>query len=325
MIQVRVYRNGVADDGPVALDRARELLGTAGVFLWLDAASPTEDEVAQFADALGLHPLTIEDLGHQKQRPRVELFERYAFVALRPLSLEDDDLVEHEVHAVVGAGFLGTLRYGPAPYPIEEIARRWQRQPDLFGANPGGFAIYRLIDGVVDDYLSIVETLEDRTDDLEDVVFADDPSVEGRSIQERIFRIKRAVVRLRRYAAPLRQGLDLIQDDPGLVAAELLPYYRDVTEHAIRVADFADNIRDVLTSLLELRVAQVANHLNVVMRKLTAWAAILLAPTLIAGVYGMNFEGMPELGWRFGYPFALAVMGGVALGLYIMFKRKGWL
>lgn len=325
MIQVRVYRHGVADDGPVELDRVPELLGTDGTFLWLDAASPTEEEVAEFAAALRLHPLTIEDLRHRRQRPRVELFERYAFVALRPLSLQGDDLVEHEVHAVVGAGFLGTLRYGPAPYPIEEIVRRWERQPDLFAAHPGGFAIYRLFDGVVDDYLSIVERLEDRTDDLEDVVFADDPSADGPSIQERIFLLKRGVVRVRRYAAPLRQGLDLIQDDPGLVAAELLPYYRDVTEHAIRVADFADNIRDVLTSLLELRVAQVANHLNVVMRKLTAWAAIVLVPTLIAGVYGMNFRSMPELEWSYGYPFAIGFMGAAALGLYVMFKRKGWL
>ena len=112
---------------------------------------------------------------------------------------------------------------------------------------------------------------------------------------------------------------------PGLVGDALLPYFRDVTEHAIRVSELADNIRDLLTSLLELRVAQVANHLNVIMRKLTAWAGILLVPTLIAGIYGMNFHNMPELGWRFGYAGALLVMGGSALALYIMFKKKEWL
>jgi magnesium transporter len=137
--------------------------------------------------------------------------------------------------------------------------------------------------------------------------------------------VKREVVRLRRFSSPMRQGLDLLQEQPGLVGDALLPYFRDVTEHAIRVSELADNIRDLLTSLLELRVAQVANHLNVIMRKLTAWAGILLVPTLIAGIYGMNFRNMPELGWRYGYASALVVMGGSAFALYIMFKKKDWL
>ena len=130
---------------------------------------------------------------------------------------------------------------------------------------------------------------------------------------------------MRRFSSPMRQGLDLLQEQPGLVGDALLPYFRDVTEHAIRVSELADNIRDLLTSLLELRVAQVANHLNVIMRKLTAWAGILLVPTLIAGIYGMNFRNMPELGWRYGYASALIVMGGSAFALYIMFKKKDWL
>ena len=131
-------------------------------------------------------------------------------------------------------------------------------------------------------------------------------------------------MKLRRFASSLRQGLDLLREEPGLVAEPLQPYFRDVTQHAIRVAELADNIRDILTSLLELRVSQIANHLNVVMRKLTAWAAILLVSTLIAGIYGMNFQAMPELGWHFGYAGVLALMTGASLGLYVMFKKKGW-
>jgi magnesium transporter len=220
---------------------------------------------------------------------------------------------------------MGTLRYGPEPFPIDEVVRRWERQPELLKSDPGAFAVYVLFDEVIDGYLTLVEHLEDRADDLEDLVFADDPSVGGPQIQERIFLVKREVVTLRRFASPMRQGLDLLQEQPGLVEAPLLPYYRDVTEHAIRVFELADNIRDVLTSLLELRVAQVANHLNDVMKKLTAWAGILLVPTLIAGIYGMNFRNMPELGWRYGYVSALLVMGGSAFALYIMFKKKDWL
>ena len=325
MIRVHVFRNGVADEGEVEPSAIAECLAKDDTFVWFDAAEPTDEDIAAMGHAFDLHPLTLEDIGHRRQRPRVELFEHYGFITLRPLSQHGDELIEHEMHAVVGKRFLGTLRYGPDPFPIDEVVKRWQRQPDLLGSDPGGFAVYVLFDEVVDGYLTIVETLEDTADDLEDLVFADDPSVDRPQVQERIFLVKREVVRLRRFSSPMRQGLDLLQEQPGLVGDALLPYFRDVTEHAIRVSELADNIRDLLTSLLELRVAQVANHLNVIMRKLTAWAGILLVPTLIAGIYGMNFQNMPELGWRYGYAGALVVMGGSAFALYVMFKKKGWL
>jgi magnesium transporter len=324
MITVRVFRNGAADAGTIEPSQIAACLEKDDAFVWFDAPEPTEDDIAALGQAFNLHPLTLEDIGHRRQRPRVELFEDYAFITLRPLTLKKD-MVEHELHAVVGSRFMGTLRYGPDPFSIDEVVKRWERQPELLRTDPGAFAVYVLFDEVVDGYLTIVEKLEDRTDDLEDLVFADDPSVDGPQIQERIFLVKREVVKLRRFASPMRQGLDLLQEQPGFVQTPLLPYFRDVTEHAIRVSELADNIRDVLTSLLELRVAQVANHLNVVMKKLTAWAGILLVPTLIAGIYGMNFHNMPELGWRYGYASALLVMGGSALALYVMFKKKDWL
>lgn len=324
MISVRVFRNGVAGTETIEPSAIADCLAEDDAFVWFDAAEPTAEDIAALGHAFSLHPLTLEDIGHRRQRPRVELFEQYAFITLRPLTL-NHELVEHELHVVVGKRFMGTLRYGPHPFPIEEVVKRWERQPELLAKDPGGFAVYVLFDEVVDGYLSIVEQLEDKADDLEDLVFADEPTVDGPQIQEQIFLVKREVVKLRRFASPMRQGLDLLQEQPGLVGDALLPYFRDVTEHAIRVSELADNIRDVLTSLLELRVAQVANHLNVVMKKLTAWAGILLVPTLIAGIYGMNFRDMPELGWRFGYAAALLVMGGSALALYIMFKKKDYL
>ena len=324
MITVRVFRDGVADEGTIEPSQIAECLAKDDAFVWFDASAPTADDIAALGQAFNLHPLTLEDIGHRRQRPRVELFEHYAFITLRPLTL-NEKLVEHELHVVVGSRFMGTLRYGPEPYPVDEVVKRWERQPELLKTDPGAFAVYVLFDEIVDGYLTIVEQLEDKADDLEDLVFADDPSIDGSQIQERIFLVKREVVKLRRFASPMRQGLDLLQEQPGFVQATLLPYFRDVTEHAIRVFELADNIRDVLTSLLELRVAQVANHLNVVMKKLTAWAGILLVPTLIAGIYGMNFRNMPELGWRFGYAGALIVMGGSAFALYVMFKRKDWL
>ena len=179
---------------------------------------------------------------------------------------------------------------------------------------------------MVDDFLTLVERFEDRADDIEDRIFeAANESADRLELQESLFKLKRACISLRRFAMPLRQGIDLIQEQPELAPPALGPYYRDVMDHVIRTVELVDNIRDLLTSMLEVRIAQVANHLNEVMKKLTGWAGIILVPTLIAGIYGMNFQGMPELGWKLGYPLALGLMGASALILYRMFKKREWL
>ncbi len=325
MIEVRVYAEGARRDEGGDLDRARDILASEDAFVWLDVIDPIDADLASIGEVLGLHPLTLEDLRHRSQRPKVELFQEYAFVVVRPMRLPDGALEESEVHALVGRRFLATLRFGEVPFDIDQIERRWLRQPELFSAYPGGAAVYFLLDEIVDGYLSVIEELEDRADTLEDDVTGDGLPPAGPTSQERIFLLKREVVRLRRVVSPLRQGLDLIQEEPWLAGPELQPYFRDVTEHAIRVAELSDNVREILTSLLELQIAKEANRLNDTVRSLTAWAAILVVPTLIASVYGMNFREMPELSWHFGYGFALALMAGSSFGLYLMFKRRGWL
>ncbi len=325
MIRIRLYRDGARLPDTVDLEQAREVLASNDAFVWLDVADPSEDDIVAIGDVLGLHPLTLEDVRHRGQRPKVELFEGYAFVAIRPMRMPEGELEEGEVHALVGRRFLATLCYGHEPIDPEQLEHRWLRQPHLFGEFPGGSAVYFLVDETVDGYLSLIEELEDRADALEDAVTGGRLPADGPNAQERIFRLKREVVRLRRVVSPLRQGLDLIQEEPWLVGEELQPYYRDVTEHTIRVAELADNVRDLLTSLLELQVAKEANQLNDTVRTLTAWAAILVVPTLIASIYGMNFAKMPELNWHFGYAFAIALMAGSSVALWLMFKRRGWL
>lgn len=323
MITGRAYREGRPSAEAVDARSAREMLTDPSVFLWLDAQDPTEQDLAALKAAFSLHPLTLEDVRHRHQRPKVEIFQEYAFVALRPAEASDDGLTEGELHAFVGPRFLATLRYSPS-FDMRGVIRRWESQPELL-AEGGGFAVYALIDEVVDDYLTAVERFEDQTDDLEDRVFETDTADEGQEVQQRLFVLKREVVRLRRVCMPLRQGLDLIQERPALATAPLGPYYRDVTDHVIRVMELADNIRDLLTSLLEVRVAQVANHLNEIMKKLTSWAAIILIPTLIAGIYGMNFRRIPELDWSLGYPVAIATMAAASTILYAVFKKNEWL
>ena len=328
MITSRVFVDGRPSDEQVDPADAGTVLAREDAFLWLDAVDPTDEDLAQLQTTFGLHPLTIEDVKHRHQRPKVEIFKDYAFVVLRPIELTDEDMIEKELHAFVGRRFIVTLRPSPA-CDITEIASRWERQPELFSEG-GGYAIYVLIDEVVDDYLSAVERFEDDVDDLEDEVFAEEDmgarsATDGHDVQQHIFRLKREVVRLRRFAMPVRQGLDMIQERPEIATQPLGPYFRDVMDHVIRVVELADNIRDLLTSLLEVRVAQAANRLNEIMKRVTSWGAVILVPTLVAGVYGMNFRSMPELRWQFGYPMAIVFMAAAGAGVWWFFRRKDWL
>jgi magnesium transporter len=292
---------------------------------WVDVVDPTPDELERVAAVFGLHPLTIEDMAHRRQRPRIESFDDYVFIAAPALELTGDgELREDEVHVVAGPGYLLTFAEGRMPDEVEGARVRCGRQPGQLGRHGSAFALYAVLDHIVDGYLTVADGLEDRADDLEERVFDGDGEDPG-SFQREVFRTKRTTVQLRRASVPLRAGIDLIRDDARLGGPELAPYLRDVEEHLLRVAEMADAVRDVSTSLLEVRVGQTANDLNEVMKKLSAWAGIILVPTLIAGIYGMNFDIMPELGWGMGYPLALGLMAVSAGLLYRGFKRKGWL
>lgn len=328
MITGRVFVGGKASDERVDPSDVGAVLARDDAFLWLDSLDPTDEDLAVLQTTFGVHPLTIEDVKHRHQRPKVEIFKDYAFVVLRPIELTDGDMIEKELHVFVGRRFIVTLRPSPA-YDVAGITSRWERQPELFREG-GGYAIYVLIDEVVDDYLSAVERFEDDVDELEDEVFAEDEqsgrsATDGHDVQQHIFQLKREVVRLRRFAMPVRQGLDLLQERPEIATTPLGPYFRDVMDHVIRVVELADNVRDLLTSLLEVRVAQAANRLNDIMKRVTSWGAVILVPTLVAGIYGMNFRHMPELGWRLGYPVSLVTMFVAAAGVWWFFRRKDWL
>ncbi len=321
MITCRLYRDGILKEKEFDPTRASDLIQETGTRVWLDLEEPTDDELAMIQEEFGLHPLAIEDTRNRNQRPKVDVYEGYFFVVVHGLTLDaNDELVDSEVHAFAGHRYLITLRYAPA-FDLSEVLKRWDRQPELTGEG-GGFLLYVLLDEVVDDYFSLIERYEDLSEDIEDRVFADEPDP---GVQEAIFRLKRRVVVLRRLVIPLREVLDLVQEQPGFVTQKLAPYYRDVADHVIRTLEFADNIRDLLTSALEAQLSQVSNRLNQVMKRLTSWAAIILVPTLVAGIYGMNFDNMPELHWHFGYAWALGLMAISMVVLYRMFKRRDWL
>jgi magnesium transporter len=326
VISGRVYRGGTLLQEGIEANAVRSLVVERDTWCWLDVVDPTVVDLTTLQRELGLHPLAVEDARHRQQRPKVELFDDHAFVVVRPLTVTaSGDVAETEVHSFVSSSWIVTLRFTPV-FDLAPVVHRWSAGGSV-GEGTTGFAMYVLVDEVADGYLGVVEALEDRADDLEDRVFGREAIYgdEQRTIQTRILRLRRDVVRLRRFAMPLRQALDLIHEEPWLVSQDLVPYYRDVTEHLLRAVELADNVRDSLTTILEVRTAQAANQLNETTKKLTAWAGIILVPTLIAGVYGMNFEHMPELEWAIGYPLALGLMAAAAGILYVVFKRNDWL
>jgi magnesium transporter len=323
VITCRIYRDGAFQDEVPFDPRLVETCRSAGdQRLWLDVVEPTDEELAALQAALGLHELSVEDSRRWGQRPKIEPYPGYVFLVAHGMRLDEGgELVDSEVHVFAGQGFyLLTVRREPL-IGFPGVAERAGRDASLFREGIG-FHLYLLLDEIVDGYLDVVDQLEDAADDIEERVFAEDGAED---LQEQVFRLRRRVVRFRRAAIPLREVVDQLSEHPDISTPALAPYFRDVQDHVIRSVELIDNVRELLTSVLEVRIAQASNRLNVVMKQLSAWAAIILIPTLIAGVYGMNFRNMPELGWRLGYPFAVGLMGTSAFVLYRVFRRRDWL
>jgi magnesium transporter len=315
-----LYRDGTVVEEGFDPERISDLLQEDGTLVWLDLEDPDQRELLMLQQEFSLHPLAVEDSIHRNQRAKVEVYENHFMLVVHAIRIEGEELVDSEIHVFVGPGFLVTLRYPPA-FDLTTVRRRWEKQGDL-AREGGGALLYALLDEVVDDYFGVVERLEDTSEDIEGEVFADE-FVGG--VQERIFLLKKRVLQFRRAVMPLREVLDLLEEEVGVVTARLRPYYRDVADHVLRVLEFIDNVRELLTAALEAYLSQVSNRLNQVMKQLTSWGAIILVPTLIAGIYGMNFRHMPELYWLLGYPMSLALMAASGFVLHRTFRRRGWL
>ncbi len=326
-MEAHVVRAGVVEPEHVAItDLCRTAEGLeAPDWLWIDEVDVDDRELEELARELQLHELAVEDVRHGEQRPKLELYPGVVFGVFRALTFVEGELLDRELFVFASDRMVVTLRRSPA-FELNGAVKRW---PVLQSLAPGtGSAVYAIVDEIVDDYLEVVEALEDRADELESNVFRAEPGDEDEdrtAVQLEILRLRRDLVQLRRLAAPMRQAVDRLADDTPIVTERLVPYLRDVTDHLIRTIELADGVREILTTIVDIRMAQAANQLNEVMKKLTAWAAIVLVPTLIAGVYGMNFRHMPELDWPLGYPLALAMMGLAGLLLYVGFRKRGWL
>jgi magnesium transporter len=321
IVDMAVYERGVRRPGELVLDDAYEACRSGDAFAWIGLYEPTEQEFDSVLREFDLHELAVEDAIKAHQRPKLEVYDHTLFVVLKTVRYDEE--LEHlslgEVQLFVGDAFIVTVRHGETE--LHEVRLQLEERPDLLNLGPGA-ALYAIIDRVVDDYVPVINALEQDIRDVETEVFSGSRA----NPAERIYKLKREVLQLHAAIAPLEEPLDRLEHGSfRFLPADLGPYFRDVNDHLIRFVRMVEGFRDSLTSILTANLTQASVRQNEDVRKISAWAAIVAVPTLISGVYGMNFEHMPELGWTFGYPLALFFMALACFVLYTKFRRSGWL
>jgi magnesium transporter len=316
-----IYVDGRRSETPDSLEQTYEACRGKDGFAWIGLYEPSEEEFESVANEFDLHELAVEDAITAHQRPKIERYGDSVFVVLKSARYRDEtETVEFgEIHAFVGPDFIITVRHGEAS-ELHEVRERLESEPDLLRRGPSA-VLYAIMDQVVDDYAPVSEGLETDIDEIEAEVFGGNAAV-----SRRIYALSREVIGFRRATHPLNGVLErLIEGEVYDLDPELQRYLRDVQDHALRTTEQVEAFRELLSNILSVNLTLVGLNQNDEVKKISAWAAILFAPTLIAGIYGMNFEVMPELSWMYGYPFALALMVLTTVVLHRIFKKAGWL
>jgi magnesium transporter len=308
----------------VPIEDVSEVLGHGDRFVWIGLHEPDEALLRQVQQEFGLHDLAIEDAHRAHQRPKVERYGDSVFVVLRTASYRREaDVIEFgETHVFAGPRYVVSVRHG-ASLPYTDVRARCEAAPAQLAKGPG-FVLYALMDFIVDQYFPVAEALEEALDRLEDEIFGSPRP--RRETAENIYRLKRDLVDVKRAVSPLVDVCNrLMRFDLPLIPEDARLYFRDVYDHVVRINEMLDGLRELLTTALEANLSMVTAAQNEDMKRLAGWAAIIAVPTMIAGVYGMNFKFMPELQWPFGYPVVMVVMVGLCAWLYYKFRRAGWL
>jgi magnesium transporter len=322
IVDCAVYEQGRRREGTLPLGDAFDCSQDAESFVWIGLHEPTEDEFDTVRREFQLHELAVEDAIKAHQRPKLEVYGDTLFIVLKTARYVDYEEVVAlgEILLFVGKGFIVTVRHGEGS-DLHEVRAQVERRPELLERGTGA-VLHAIVDRVVDQYQPALTGLQEDVEQVETDVFAP----EGRASAERIYMLKREVLEFIRATEPMVDPLDrMAQGQYELIHPEIRPYFRDVYDHLARVADQLESQRDLLTSVLTANLTQVSIRQNEDVRKISAAVAIIAVPTMIAGIYGMNFEHMPELKWELGYPLVLAVMTLICLALYRYFKRVGWL
>ena len=321
-----IYRDGVRSAEPRDLAAMRQICRDGGGIAWIGLFQPTKEEFADIAEEFDLHALAVEGAIGAHQRPKLERYGETLFCVLRPARyIEESESVEFgEIHVFAGPNFVITVRPSEAS-ELAQVRKGLEARPDLLKSGP--FVIlHAIMDRVVDDYAPVVAGLQNDIDEIEDDVFDGSPSA-----SRRIYELSREVIEFQRATKPLAPMLERLLHDPD-VSDEETKYLRDVHDHALRVQEQVTGFRQLLQNILSVNLTletkaltEVSNAQNEEVKKISAWAAILFAPSIVGTVYGMNFDNMPELHWQYGYLFALGLMVSAGVALYGMFKHLEWI
>jgi magnesium transporter len=321
VINCAAYTGGVRAD--LDIDAIGETLCRPGQFVWLGLYEPDEALLRRVQQKFHLHDLAVEDAYSAHQRPKLELYEDSVFVVLRTAQRggSPPHLEFGETHIFLGRDYVVTVRHGSLRSHVG-LRARCESTPQLLAKGPG-YVLYALLDFVIDQYFPIVGALEDEVQELEELILGDEPNSDATA---RIYRLKRDLLALRRAVSPLVEVCNrLMRFEMPHVPDETRVYFRDVYDHVVRLNETIDAQRELLTTALEAHLSLMSVAQNEHMKRLAALAAMIAVPTMIAGVYGMNFANMPELAWKYGYYTSLGIMVTAVVALYVAFKRSGWL
>ncbi len=299
-----------------------EYIGRKDAFVWLDLQNPQAADIVLLREEFHFHALSIEDATKHHERPKVEAFENYYFMVFYELEYQQqsDRLITEPIGLFIGPNYIVSVHVDEIR-SIDETIVRWQNHTAEFG-NDAGALLYALLDAIVDAYFPVIDQLAERVEDLEEKIFA---HFREEALQD-VFRLKRDLLALRRVVSPERDVLNvLIRREVPIFERSTILYLQDVYDHVVRITDSIDTYRDLLSSALDAFLSLQSNQLNQVVKLLTITSIILMCNALVAGIYGMNFEFMPELHWRYGYAWALALMVGLSAGLLWFFRRWRWL
>jgi magnesium transporter len=305
------------------LDTIDGLRKKAEHVIWLDISKPKAEDLKLLREEFSVHPLALEDLEKRSQRPKLDTYADQQIIVTYEV-LEPPNPDQHfelgELHLFAGPGYLVSVHWQDSP-AIKEVERRFRDRPDAVARTPGSL-VYAILDAALDGFFPLLDRLTDKIEDLEEVILAGGKSNDTLRI---ILALKRKLLELRRSLAPQRDVANaLLRRDLPLVDDTSAPYFQDLYDHTIRVLDQLDLQRDLLASALEANLSVTSNNLNAIMKRLTAFTVVLMVPTLIAGIYGMNFHFMPELSWPLGYPLVLGLMLLTMAGAALFFRARDW-
>jgi magnesium transporter len=323
IVDCAIYENGQRLDGKIGLEHAYDERGKHGTFVWIGLYEPTAEEFDSLQKEFDIHPLAVEDAIESHQRPKLEVYDDMVLLVLKTARYVDPKEVIKlgELLVFLGHDYVITVRHGEAS-ELGPVRKELEDSPEHLRSGPGA-VLHAILDRVVDDYGPAIEGLQEDIDEVESQLFSEDRSINP---GQRIYRLLREVLAFRRASAPLIDPIEKLaaghfeQVDPMI-----RDYFRDVNDHLIRARDQLDGMHDLLASSLQANLTQVSVRQNEDMRRISAWVAIIAVPTAVAGIYGMNFEHMPELDWTYGYPAVLLLMLTICTSLYFYFRRAGWL